>query len=193
MGIGGLIRRWRAGISFSFPILCALSAIFVLLRGSISHLLGIEWLDIDLIPIVLIYLLGKDQELRAGFLAFCMGTLTDILTPAQLGLFALTYCTITLGLNHCRQFLDFTNIKTSALFVAMYLLTKWAFVLVVLRLFTTGNLMPSTSFISVFLSALITSLLAPPLFYLMDLAGGGRASGTLITISGNTHGGAFGL
>jgi rod shape-determining protein MreD len=177
MGIGGLIRHWREGISFSFPILCVMSGIFVLLRGNISYLLGIEWLDIDLIPIVLIYLLGKDQVLRAGFLAFCAGILTDILSPAQLGLFALAYSAITLGLNSFRCFFNFTNIKTSMLFVAMYLLTKWAFVLVMLRLFTTRNLMPSTSFISVFLSVLITCLLAPLLFYLMDLAGGGRASG----------------
>lgn len=193
MGIGGLIRHWKARISFSFPIICVMSGIFVLLRGSIGHLLGIEWLDIDLIPIVLIYLLGKDQGLRAGFLAFCMGILTDLFTPSQLGLFALTYCTITLGLNHCRQFLDITNIKTSALFVTMYLLAKWAFILVVLRLFTTGNFMPSISFISVFLSVLITSLLAPPLLYFMDSAGGGRDSGAFIEISGDTHDRALGL
>lgn len=154
-----------------------MSVIFVLLRGSIGHLMGIEWLDIDLIPIVLIYLLGKDQELRAGCLAFCIGILTDILAPCQLGLFAFAYSAIIFGLNRCRQFLDFNNIKTSALFVAIFLLAKWALLLLVLRLFLAGQFIPSISFVSVFLSALITSLLAPPLFYFLDLAGGPEGLG----------------
>jgi rod shape-determining protein MreD len=193
MGIGNLIRYWRARWGFFFPVLCVMSGIFVLLRGSISYLLGIEWLDIDIIPIAIIYLLGKDQELRAICLAFCMGILTDILAPCQLGLFALAYSAITFGLDRCRQFLDFNSIKTSALFVAIYLLAKWAFLLVVLRLFTIGQLIPSISFTSVFLSALIMSLIAPPLFYFLDLAGGGRASDAIVTVSGDTNGRAFGL
>jgi len=193
MGIGGLIQQWRAGVGYLFPLLCVMSGTFVLLRGSISHLLGIEWLDIDLMPVVLIYLLGKDQELRAGGLAFCVGLLTDILAPCQLGLFALTYSAITFGLSRCRQFLDFNNIKTSALFVAIYLLVKWTFLLAVPRLLPAGQLIPSISFMSVFWSALITSLLAVPLLYFLELVGGERASGTLITISGDTHDRTLGL
>lgn len=176
-----------------FPLLCVMSGIFVILRGSISHFLGIEWLDIDLIPIVLIYLLGRDQEVGAESLAFCTGLLTDILAPSQFGLFALTYSAITLGMNRCRQFLDFNNIKTAALFVAGYIVAKWAFVLVVLKLFAAGQLIPSISLVSVFLSAGITSLLAIPLFYFLDLARGRRESGTLTAISGDTHGRALRL
>jgi rod shape-determining protein MreD len=172
MGTGGFIQRWRAGSGILFPLICVMSGIFVLLRGSIGHLLGIERLDIDLIPIVLIYILGRDQELRAGCLAFCMGILTDILAPSQPGLFAFTYSAIIFGMCRCRQFLDFNNIKTSTLFVAIFLLTKWAFLLVVLRLFPAGQFMPSISLASVLLSAAITSLLAPPLFYVLNLAGG---------------------
>ncbi len=176
-----------------FPFLCVMSGLFVLLRGSMSRLLGIEWLDIDLIPIVLIYLLGRDEELRAGGLAFCMGILTDILAPCQLGLFALTYSAITVGLNRCRQFLDFNKTRTLALLVAVYLMVKWAFLLAVLRLFPAGGLIPSISFVSVFLSALITSLLALPLFYFLDLAGGEKPSGAPIAISGDHHGRTFGF
>jgi rod shape-determining protein MreD len=165
------MRHWRANMSFSFLIFCVASGIFVLLRGSISHLLGIERLDIDLVIIVLIYLVRKDQGLRAGFLAFCAGILTDVLTLCPLGLFALAYSAIIPGLNRFRFFLDFSNLKTSVLLVAVGLFAKWAFVLAVLRLITAGNLMPSISLISLFLSVLITSLLALPLFRLMDVRG----------------------
>jgi rod shape-determining protein MreD len=188
LGPEGFMQRWRAEAGFMFPLLCLLSGIFVLLRGSISHLLAIEWLDIDLIPIALVYLLGRDQELRAGTLAFCSGILTDILAPCQFGLFALTYSALTFGVNRCRRFLDFENRKTSSLFVAGYLVAKWAFVLAVLKLFAAGQLSPSISLVSVVVSALITGLLAMPLFYLLELAGGGRDSGTLSAVSGDTHG-----
>jgi len=193
MRTGGLIQHWRAGEGFLFPFLCVMSGIFVLLRGSMSRLLGIEWLDIDLIPIVLMYLLGNDKELRAVGLAFCMGILTDILAPCQLGLFALTYSAITVGLNRCRQFLDFNKTRTLALFVAIYLLVKWVFLLAVLRLFPAGQLIPSIPFVSVCLSALITSLLALPLFYFLDLAGGEKPSGSPLASSGDHHGRTFGL
>jgi len=177
MSIGGLVQHGKAHIDFLFPGICVMSGIFVLMRGTIRHSLGIEWLDIDLIPIALIYLVGKDQRLKAGSLAFCVGILTDIITVCPLGLFAVAYSMITLGLNRCRQFLDFNKIKASAPLVAMCILAKWAFILVVLNLFTTGKFIPSTPFLPVLLSALITSLLAPPLFYFMDLGGGGRVSG----------------
>ncbi len=160
-----------------FSLICVMSGIFVLLRGSIGHLLGIEWLDIDLIPIVLIYILGKNQELRAGCLAFCMGILTDVLAPSQLGLFAFVYSAIIFGMFRCRQFLDFNNIKTSTLFVAIFLFAKWAFLLVILRLFSAGQFMPSMPFVFMLLSALITSLLAPPLFYFLDIIGGPEGLG----------------
>jgi len=188
IGPEGFIQRWRADVDFMFPLLCVISGVFVLLRGSISHILAIEWLDIDLIPIALVYLLSKDQELRAGTLAFCAGILTDILAPCQFGLFALTYSTLTFGVNRCRRFLDFDNRKTSALFVAGYLVAKWAFVLAVLKLFAAGQLIPSISLVSVVVSALITGLLAIPLFYVLELTGGGRESGRLSAVSGDIHG-----
>jgi rod shape-determining protein MreD len=177
MGTGGFIHRWRAGGGLLFFFICVMSGMFVLLRGSIGHLLGIERLDIDLIPIVLIYIIGNNQELRAGCLAFCMGILTDILAPSQLGLFAFVYSAIILGMYRCRQFLDFNNIKTSALFVALFILAKWAFLLIVLRLFPAGHYMPSISLVSVFVSALITSIATPPLFYVLDRAGGREGLG----------------
>jgi rod shape-determining protein MreD len=188
MGVGVLIQHGRADVGFLFPFLCVITGAFVILRGSISHLAGIEWLDIDLIPIVLVYLLGKDQEVQVESLAFGAGILTDILAPCPFGLFALTYSAITLGMNRCRQFLDFNNIKTAGLFVAGYLLAKWAFVWSVLRLFTPGQLIPSISLVSIFVSAVMTSLLAMSLFYFLDLARGGAHAGTLTAISGDTHG-----
>jgi cell shape-determining protein MreD len=193
MGTGGLMQNWKAGERFLFPLLFVMSGIFVLLKGSMDRLLGIEWLDIDLIPIVVMYLLGKDKELRAEGLAFSMGILTDILAPCQLGLFALTYSAVTVGLNRCRRFLDFNKTKTLALLVGIYLLVKWAFISAVLRLFPAGQLIPSIPFVAVFASALITGLLALPLFHVLGLAGDEKPSGTRIAIAGDHHGRTLGF
>ena len=176
LGSRSFSQQWKEASRFFFyPSMWLICGLFVILRGSISHLIRIEWLDIDLIPIFLIYLLARDQGVRSGCLAFFMGILTDIIAPCQLGLFAFTYSCIIFGITRCRQFLDFNNIKTSILFVAIFLLTKWAFLLGVLRLFPTGHLIPSISYTSVFVSTLITILITPLLFYCLDLIGGAES------------------
>jgi rod shape-determining protein MreD len=192
MGNGSLKKHRKAEERFLLPFLYITSGIFVLLRGGVSRFLGVEWLDIDLISIVFVYLLGKDKEIQAVALAFFLGIMTDIFAPCRLGLFALTYTVTTAGLSRCRQFLDFNNAKTLALLVGVFLLVKWAFLVGLLGLFPVGQLIPSISLISVFLSALITSVLALFLFYFLDHADEEKRSQATIPISGDHHGGTFG-
>lgn len=146
--------------------------VFVLLRGSIAHLIRIEWLDIDFIPVFLIYLIAKDQGFKALCLAFLMGLLTDISSSCPLGLFAFTYSAIILGMNNCRQFLDFTNIKTAVLLVAVFLVARRCLVLVAMSVFPLGQSLPSIRFMTVAVSVLITSLITPSIFYVLDLVRG---------------------
>ena len=172
MRIRVYLRVWKEDDVFFYPLIWLTCGLFVILRGNISHLLGIEWLDIDLIPIFLIYLLSKDQNLMAGCLAFSMGMLTDILAPSQLGLFAFVYSAIILGIDYCRLFFDLNSIKTSILFVAIFLLAKWSFLMIIIGLSHLRQFTPLISFILVSGSVLITSLIAPFLFHLLDLVRG---------------------
>lgn len=142
--------------------------LFLILRGTLIHLAKIEWIDIDLIPIFLIYLVAKEHYFTSGCLAFLMGLLTDALAPCQLGMFALTYSVILLGINQCRQFLDFNNIKTAMLLVAAFLLAKWAVVLLVMSIYPLGNAVPSIRFFRIGVSALMTSVVAPFLFHFFN-------------------------
>ena len=172
VGIRVYLKQWKEDDVFFYPLIWLVCGIFVILRGSIKHLVGIEWLDIDLIPIFLIYLIARDQNFGASCLAFFMGILTDIFAPCKLGLFAFAYSAILLGINNCRQFLDFNNIKTSILFVAIFLLAKWSFLLIVIRPFPLGQFTPLIPFILVSVSILITSLITPLLFYFLNLVRG---------------------
>jgi len=172
MGIRVFLKLWEEDKVFFYPLIWLTGSLFVILRGSITHLIKIEWLDIDLISVFLIYLIAKDQEIGAACLAFFMGILTDIFAPCQLGLFAFAYSAILLGINLCRRFLDFKNIKTSMLFVAIFLLAKWSFLLIVIRPFPLRQFIPSIPFVLVSVSILITSLITPFLFYVLNLVSG---------------------
>ncbi|MBW2339089.1 MAG: hypothetical protein JRF50_01915 [Deltaproteobacteria bacterium] len=166
------LKPWRGRHVFFYSLTWLACGAFVLLRGSITHLFGIEWFDIDFIPVFLIYLIAKDQGFKAICLAFPMGLLADISSSCPLGLFAFTYSAIILGMNNWRQFLDFANIKTVVLLVAVFLVAKWCLVLVAMSVFPLGQSPPSIRFMSMAVSVLITSLITPLMFYVLDLVRG---------------------
>jgi hypothetical protein len=174
MGIGAFLKLGKEEDVMTYLLVWFVSGAFVILRGTISHLVGVEWLDIDLIPIFLVYLIGKDQDLRAGFLAFFMGLLAGLFTPCQLGLFAFAYSAVLVGIIHCRRFLDLTKIRTTVLLVALFVVAKWSVLLVVVRILPLGRSIPSIAYLLVFISALLTSIVAPFLFYLLNLVSGGE-------------------
>ncbi len=127
MAISKFLKPWKEDRIFFYPFIWLTCGIFVILRGSINHFFEIEWLDIDVIPIFIVYIIAKDQHYKASYLAFFMGILTDIFAPCQLGLFAFVYSVICLGVYYSRQFLDLNTIKSSILLVASFLLAKWFF------------------------------------------------------------------
>jgi len=170
--IGKLLQLWKEDRVFFYPLIWLTCGFFVILRGSINHFLRIEWFNLDILPIFLIYLVAKDQDYKASCLAFFMGILTDIFSPCQLGLFAFTYSAILLGVNHSRRFLDLNNIKTSMLLVVFFLLAKWSFLLIIVRFFPIRQFIALTPFILVSVSIVITGLITPLLFYFLGLLRG---------------------
>jgi len=167
--VSKFLKLWKEERVFFYPLIWLTCGLFVILRGSGSHILRIEWLDIDIIPVFLIYLITNDQNHKASFLAFFMGILTDVFAPCQIGVFAFAYSAILLGVNPCQRFLDLNNIKTSMLLVALFLVVKWSFLLIIMKFFPirqTINLIP---FILVAFSIIITSLTTPFLFYLLNV------------------------
>jgi cell shape-determining protein MreD len=170
VGIRAYLKLWEENKVFFYSLIWVICGLFVILSGSITHIISIEWPGIDLIPVFLVYLVARDQGFGAGCLAFIMGMLTDIFAPCQLGLFTFIYSAILLGIDRCRQFFDFNNIKTLVLFVAIFVLAKWALLLIIITFFPLGQFIPSISFVSVSISFLTTCLIAPFFFYLLTIA-----------------------
>jgi len=177
MGIGVFLKLGEENNILFYPVIWLVGGVFVILKGGITHLVGIEWVDIDVIPIFLIYLIARGQEFRAGLLAFFMGILTDIFAPCQLGLFAFAYSAVLLGIHYCRRFLDFTKMWTSVLLVALFLAAKWSLLLTIISIFPLGQFAPWITFPLVSISALMTSMIAPFLLYLLNLVSGGENRG----------------
>ena len=165
-------KLWKEDRIFFYPLIWLICGLFVILRGNINHFLEIEWLDLDIIPIFLIYLVAKDQYYEASCLAFFMGILTDIFATCPLGLFAFAYSVILLGAHLFRRFLDFNNAKKSIFLVASFLLTKWFFLLFVMRLYPVKHFIAWIPFVLVSVSIVITSLVAPFFFYSLNLLRG---------------------
>jgi len=101
-----------------------------------------------------------------------MGLLTDMFSACQLGLFAFTYSAILLAISSTRRFLDLANVRTAALLVALFLLAKWCFVSIVLRILPLTQSVPSINFITVIVSGLIMGVIAPILFCVLDVIWG---------------------
>jgi len=172
LNISKLLQLWKEDRIFFYPLIWLTCGFFIILKGSINHCLRIEWLDLDIVPVFLIYLVARDQDYKASCLAFFTGILTDIFSPCQLGLFAFTYSAILLGVNYCRRFLDLNNIKTSMLLVVFFLLAKWSFLLIIVRFLPIRQFIALTSFILVSVSIVITGLITPLLFYFLGLLRG---------------------
>jgi cell shape-determining protein MreD len=166
------LRHWRENRLFFHPSIWFVCGLFVVLRGTIAHLSGIAWLDFDLVPVFLVYLIAIDQDLKALCLALFVGLLTDMFSACQLGLFAFTYTAILLAINRTRRFLDLANVRTATLLVALFLLAKWCFVSIVLRILPLTQSVPSINFVAVIVSAFIMGVIAPILFYVLDVIRG---------------------
>ncbi len=153
----------------SYILIWITCSLFVILKGGLNHFLTPEWLDFNLIPAFLLYLIAMGQSFRGIFLAFFMGIFTDIFAPCEFGVFTLSYTAAFLVMNGCQQFLNFNNIKTSILFCFLFILVNWALVLIVIGLFPLRQIIVSVPFISILASALISSFLVPPVFFLLNL------------------------
>jgi len=167
-----VLKLWKEDRIFFYPLIWITCCFFVILRGNIVHFLRVEWLDLDIVPVFLVFLVARDQDYQASYLAFFIGVLTDIFSPCQLGLFAFTYSAILFGVNLCRRFLDLNNIKTSMLLVVFFLLAKWSFLLIVARPLPIRQLIAWDPVLFLLVSIVITGLITPFLFYFLDLLRG---------------------
>ena len=165
-------KLWKEDRIFFYPLVWLLCGFYVGLKGTMNHFIGIEWLDIDVVPVFLLYLVAKDQDNKASCLAFFMGILTDIFSPCQLGLFAFIYSALLLVVTLFRRFLDLNNIKTAMLLVVFFLLAKWLFLLIAVRFLPNRQFLTSTPFILLIVSIVIMSLITPLLFYFLNLLRG---------------------
>lgn len=127
--------------------------------------------DVDLVTIVIAYLMTSYGKTWVGIFALCQGFLIDIISASILGLFTLLYLIAFWCINLGSYFFDLNAMRGQIILVSLAVLLKETLLIALLKSFSLEiNIAPSTV-ISFGLSALVTGLIAPVLFYIFNHAG----------------------
>jgi len=137
----------------------------VINQGLLRHL------DVDLVTIMIAYLMISYGKTWAGIFAICQGFFIDIISAGILGLFTLSYLITFLGINIGSYFFDLNSARGQIILVSLAVLLKEALLMTLLKSFSLEiNVSPSTM-VSFGVSALVTGLIGPFLFYFLNHAG----------------------
>jgi rod shape-determining protein MreD len=142
-----------------------MSILFVIAKGSFMNQAIHKGINIDLIIIITVYLLASQSVTSAGIFIFCMGFLTDILSGGTLGFFMLLYLLVYMVARVLSHPIDLLSSggRIAIVFIAVFL--KELFMALLLPLFSFGSRFDIMDLLGFVLSALITCLLAPLVFY----------------------------
>ena len=133
-------------------------------QGLLRHL------DVDLVTIMIAYLMISYGKTWAGIFATCQGFFIDIISAGILGLFTLLYLITFLSVNIGSYFFDLNSARGQIILVSMAVLLKEILLVALLKSFSLEiNVSPSTM-VSFGVSALVTGLIGPFLFYFLNHA-----------------------
>jgi rod shape-determining protein MreD len=125
--------------------------------------------NVDLIIITIIYLLVFYGENSAVIFAFVLGILIDIFSAGPLGLFALIYLVVFRGIQLGSLLFDLFSSAGQIILVVLAVLLKEILFLSCLYIFSLGTHLSSTEILTFASSALLSGLLAPVVFCLLNL------------------------
>ncbi len=136
-----------------------------------SHFLS-RLIDLDLIVLFIAYLFMSRGEKGAGVFAFCQGFLTDIFSGGFLGLFALLYLVVFLVIRIGSRPLDLLSSGGLVALVSVAVFLKGLFVIGLHHLFSLNIMFSFMDLLALISSSVITGLVAPFLFYLLNFLDG---------------------
>ena len=138
------------------------------MKGRIMHGLGVNFLDLDLLIIVVFYLLMRNGRTLSSGYAFVQGLFVDVLSGGTRGFFTLIYVAVFFGLQLGSRFFDPESTKGQMILVALALLLKKGLFLGMIVLFMPRAAIPGSFPIVAGGSMLMTALSAPLFFGFFD-------------------------
>lgn len=124
--------------------------------------------DVDIVIILIVFLSIYYSETGAGIFAFGQGLITDIFSGGVLGLFTLIYLFIFLSIRQASRPLDLLSPGGQVVVVFMAVILKEFMMIILLHLFSLEVSLSPMNYLSFFVSAVCTGLIAPFLFYIIQ-------------------------
>jgi rod shape-determining protein MreD len=146
-----------------------ISILFILFKGVIQNHAILKLIDFDIVIVLTVYLLMYYKEMRVGIFAFGQGLIIDIFSGGMLGLFALIYLIVFFGIRVASRPLDIYSIvgQTAVIFIAVLL--KSILMILFIYMFSMEIALSFFDFLIFIFSAIGSGLLAPFIFYLLNL------------------------
>ena len=127
-----------------------------------------RFINVDLVIIMIVYLLISYGETGAGIFAFGQGLLIDIFSSGLLGLFALLYLLMLLGMKLASSSFNLFSVRGQIFIISLAVLLKEILFVTFLHLFAFKISLSYPIFLTIMSSALCSGLIAPFLFHLFN-------------------------
>lgn len=162
-----IIAPEKKQVSF-YLLIWFLGVLFTLIKGKWLNFMGLEFLDPDLLTIMIAYLFLFYGPAAACAFAFGQGLLIDVFSSGLQGLFAFLYLSIFGGIYIGCRFFNLQEAKGQALLVSLVVGLKRILFIIVLSVFSQGAIVSSSFIWKSGVSAIGTGLIAPFIFLLFD-------------------------
>jgi rod shape-determining protein MreD len=155
--------------------------IFTLMKGRFMHAVAADFLDFDLLTIVIAYLLITYGHGASSAYAFGQGLFVDVISGGPQGFSTLIYLAVFWGLYVGSRFFELHHPRSQIFLVAVAVLLKEILLIGMLDLFVSRMIIMKSFPLMVLGSMMVTALSAPLLFgffdYLLALPGEDHAGG----------------
>lgn len=128
-------------------------------------------IDLECVIIITAYLLAHGRETGAGIFALCQGLFTDILSGGTWGFHAILYLIIYLLIKLISRPFDMFSVSGQITLVFIAVLVKECLSIPLLYLFFQDISLSFYMFSTFIISAVLSGLIAPLIFYLLNALG----------------------
>lgn len=146
-----------------------ISILFIVFKGVIQNHAIFKLIDIDIVIVLIVYLLMFYGETGVGIFAFGQGLIIDIFSGGMLGLFALLYLIVFFGIRIASRPLDIHSIGGQIAVINIAVLLKNILMVLFIYIFSMEIALSFFDFLVFIFSAICSGLLAPVIFYLLNL------------------------
>jgi rod shape-determining protein MreD len=143
----------------------------MLIKGDMLNHLMSTTLDIDVVVIVIVYLLAYRSEIGAGIFALGLGMFMDIYSGGLWGFYGMLYLIIFLFIKIASRPFDLFSSFGQITVIFMGVLAKGISTVLLLHLFSLNSNFSSLNFLLLLISALVSGLTAPLIFFILNSLG----------------------